>query len=86
MSSSTMTIRLDDGLKNQLEKLAQSTHRSKSFLAAEAIHDYVSLHEWQVDEIHKGISEANQGKLVSHDEIQAKWEVRRANSLDDHGK
>ena len=86
MSSSTMTIRLDDGLKNQLEKLAQSTHRSKSFLAAEAIHDYINIHEWQVDEIHKGIGEANKGDLVTHDEILTRWEIKRANSLDNHRK
>jgi len=36
MQSSTMTIRLDDTLKSQLEKLAESTHRTKSYLAAEA--------------------------------------------------
>ena len=86
MSSSTMTIRLDDGLKNQLEKLAQSTHRSKSFLAAEAIHDYVNIHEWQIEEIQKGICEANKGDLVAHDELVTRWEKRRANSLDDHCK
>ena len=86
MSSSTMTIRLDDGLKDQLEKLAQSTHRSKSFLAAEAIQDYVNIHEWQIDETQKGISEATNGDLITHDEIVARWEKKRANSLDDHSK
>ena len=35
--SSTMTIRLEDGIKNRLDQLANVTQRSKSFLAAEAI-------------------------------------------------
>jgi predicted transcriptional regulator len=86
MASSTMTIRLDDKLKTQLENLAQSTHRSKSYLASEAIYEYVTVHEWQVEETIKGIDEANNGDFVSHDELSDQWEKKRANSLDNHGK
>ena len=32
--SNTVTIRLEESTKNKLEKLAESTHRSRSFLAA----------------------------------------------------
>ena len=35
--SATMTIRLDDDVKDKLEQLAEATHRSRSYLAAEAI-------------------------------------------------
>jgi hypothetical protein len=34
--STTMTVRLEDDVKDRLERLAASTQRSKSFLAAEA--------------------------------------------------
>ena len=37
--STTMTIRLDDEAKDRLDRLAESTQRSKSFLAAEAIRE-----------------------------------------------
>src|SRR5258707_13820527 len=36
VSSTTFTIRVDTGVKKRLEKLARSTGRSRSFLAAEA--------------------------------------------------
>jgi len=36
-----MTIRLDDDLNEQLERLAASPRRSKSFLATEAIREFV---------------------------------------------
>jgi predicted transcriptional regulator len=39
--SSTMTIRLEDSVKNRLDQLASVTQRSKSFLAAEA-QDYAT--------------------------------------------
>jgi len=35
--STTMTIRLNDDVKDRLDVLAGATRRSKSFLAAEAI-------------------------------------------------
>jgi RHH-type rel operon transcriptional repressor/antitoxin RelB len=57
--SSTMTVRLDSELKDRLEQLAEATSRSKSFLAAEAIRDYVELNEWQLKEIQLAIKEAD---------------------------
>ena len=35
--STTLTIRLDEEVKDRLDRLADSTQRSKSYLAAEAI-------------------------------------------------
>jgi predicted transcriptional regulator len=76
MSSNVLTLRLDSDLKKQLEKLAQSTHRSKSFLAAEAIREYVAINAWQIQEIKKAIREADQGDFASDHEVQKvmnKW-------------
>jgi predicted transcriptional regulator len=56
--SSTMTIRLEDGIKNRLDQLASVTQRSKSFLAAEAIAAYVDTNEWQLGEIQAALTEA----------------------------
>lgn len=76
--STTMTIRLDDDLKVRLENLADATHRSKSFLATEAIRDFVELNEWQIQEIKAAISEADNGEFASDDAITdtlKKWGV-----------
>ena len=43
--STTMTIRLEAELKQRLDQLAEATHRSKSFLAAEALRDFIELNE-----------------------------------------
>ena len=82
MTSATMTVRLDNQLKIQLEKLAGLTHRSKSFLAMEAIRDYLKIQEWQINEIHQGIAEADAGALVDHSSIVRYWEKKRADSVD----
>jgi predicted transcriptional regulator len=76
MGSNILTLRLDDALKRQLEKLAQSTHRSKSFLAAEAIREYIAINEWQIQEIRKAIKEADRGEFATDHEVQKvmnKW-------------
>ena len=77
--SATMTVRLETDLKNRLEKLSEATQRSKSFLAAEAIRDFVELNEWQVSEIQDALAEADRGDFASDElvgEVFGKWGVR----------
>ena len=76
--STTMTIRLDDDLKARLDHLADATHRSKSFLATEAIRDFVEINEWQIQEIKTAITEADNGEFASEEEVGnvfKKWGV-----------
>jgi RHH-type transcriptional regulator, rel operon repressor / antitoxin RelB len=76
--STTMTIRLDDELKEQLERLAAATRRSKSFIATEAIREFIELNEWQVNEIQQALEEADASDFASESEIKqtfAKWGV-----------
>ena len=77
--TNTVTIRLEETTKNKLEKLADATHRSRSFLAAEAIKAYVDSNEWQINEIHAAIAEADTGDFASDGEVQAvidKWTIK----------
>ncbi len=67
--SSTMTIRLDDSVKSRLEILAAATHRTKSFLASEAIQKYIETNEWQIQEIQAAIKEADRGEFASDEEV-----------------
>jgi RHH-type transcriptional regulator, rel operon repressor / antitoxin RelB len=78
--SEVMPIRVDRKIKARLEKLAKATARSKSFLAAEAIREYVELNEWQIAEIKAAIKEAASGEFASEEEVAAvfaKWRRRR---------
>lgn len=76
--STTMTIRLEPELKSRLDKLSAATHRSKSFLAAEAVREFIELNEWQIEEIQAAIKEADAGDFAGDQEIQAvfnKWNI-----------
>lgn len=82
----TMTIRVEHEVKERLEKLAKSTARSRSFLAAEAIRQYLDAQAWQVEQILEGIAEADAGELIEHDRVAAEWETRLAHSVDPKGR
>lgn len=71
-----MSMRLPDELTSQLDALATATGRSKSFLAGQAIRDFVERESWQIAEIMQAIGEADAGDFASDDEvnaISAKW-------------
>ena len=76
--SATMTIRLEPALKQRLDHLAEATQRSKSFLAAQAIREFVDLNEWQVQEIRSALVEADREDFASDDlvrDVLGKWGV-----------
>lgn len=76
--SSTMTIRMESELKERLDKLAQVTRRSKSFLAAEAVREYLALNDWQIQEINTALTEADAEDFASDEEVAttfSKWGV-----------
>ena len=76
--STTMTVRLDDDVKDRLDVLAEATRRSKSSLAAEAIRAFVEANEWQIGEIHAALKEAAAGNFASEVDVTGlakKWNV-----------
>lgn len=78
--SSVLTLRLDPKLKKQLDRLSRAMSRSRSFLAAEAIREYVALNDWQIEEIKKGLAEADRREFASDKDVERtlkKW-TRRA--------
>jgi RHH-type rel operon transcriptional repressor/antitoxin RelB len=78
--SAVLTLRLDSKLKTRLDRLSKATQRSRSFVAAEAIREYVALNEWQIGEIRKALGEADRGEFATPQAVRRtmkKW-ARRA--------
>jgi len=74
--SPVMTLRLEPGLRERLDRLAKAQRRSRSFIAGEAIREYVTVNEWQIEEIKKGLEEADRGEFASPVEVRRvmkKW-------------
>ena len=74
-ASTTLTIRLTPEAKEQLSRLADSTHRTNSYLAAEAITKYVARESEIIEGIERGLADMKAGRLVPHDEAMARLET-----------
>jgi RHH-type transcriptional regulator, rel operon repressor / antitoxin RelB len=72
--STTLTIRIDDITKDRLENLAKSTSRSRSYLAAKAIEEYLEANEWQVAEIRETLERVDSpnAHFVDHEQV-SRW-------------
>jgi RHH-type transcriptional regulator, rel operon repressor / antitoxin RelB len=73
----TLSIRVAAGVKKRLERLAKSTGRGRSFLAAEAIGEYLDINEWQVAGIKRAMDSLDRSHGVPHGSVKdwvASWE------------
>jgi predicted transcriptional regulator len=66
-----VSTRVSTEVAKRLAALAQSTHRSKSFLAAQAIEEFLNVQEWHVEAIKEGIAAAERGDVKSHEQALA---------------
>lgn len=67
MTQTTLiSVRVPKDVAKRLAKLAEATDRSKSYVAGQAIEEFLTLQEWQVKAIQQGIAEADAGKLTPH--------------------
>jgi RHH-type rel operon transcriptional repressor/antitoxin RelB len=69
----TLSVRISPKIRQQLDRLSGATGRTKSFLAAEAIENYIELQAWQVKAISKSIERANskKAKFTDHHKVVA---------------
>lgn len=79
-TSTLLSVRVVPEIAARLEQLAEATERSKSYLAAEAIEEYLSLHEWQIQAIQKSLAEADRGEVVNFEDVKKYWEERLEDS------
>jgi predicted transcriptional regulator len=80
MPSTTFTIRVDPTVRKRLERLARSTGRTRSYLAAEAIGEYLDVNEWQVAGIKKAMASLDRGDTVAHEQVKdwiASWGTKK---------
>lgn len=69
MNTATLEIRTD--LKDQLDHLAEASHRSESELANEALSLYLAQQHRITARIQEGLAQAQRGEFVSDEEMEA---------------
>jgi predicted transcriptional regulator len=67
--SAAFTVRLDETTLGALDCLAEKTERSRNWLVAKAVEDYVARNAWQIGKIEEGLAAAERGDFASEDEL-----------------
>ena len=67
--TAAFTLRMNDATLEALDRLAEKTERSRSWLATKAIEDYVALNAWQIGKIEAGLAAADRGDFASDDDV-----------------
>lgn len=63
------TVRVKDDVANKLDQLAEKMDRSRAYLTAQAIEDYIEREAWQLAEIEAGLAEADRGEFASETDL-----------------
>jgi len=71
--SATISVRVPTEMRQRLERLAEATGRSKSYLATEALREYLRREAWQVAAIKKGVEAADKGEFASAAEVAKRF-------------
>ena len=64
------TVRVPEDVAAQLDALASKMDRSRSYVAARAIADFVAREAWQLAEIEAGVNEAERGEFATEAEVE----------------
>jgi predicted transcriptional regulator len=76
MQKQTVTFRADSRKVKALDRLAQSLDRDRSYLLNEAVEQYLSVHEYHLQQIESGLAEARADKLVDYEKVKSDWMKR----------
>ncbi len=58
-------------MRERLARLADLSDRTQSYLAAQAIEEYLAVQEWQLEGIKDAIAAADRGELIPDEKIDA---------------
>jgi len=65
-----MEVRLNPDLQAKLSQLASQQGRDSEALVVEAVERMLNYDQWFTREVEKGISAADRGELMDHEEIK----------------
>ena len=73
-----MEVHLNPDLQARLTHLAAQQGRETEALAREAIERLVDYDEWFIREVEKGLTQIDQGEVLTHEEVGDRMERRLA--------
>ena len=65
-----MEVRFDPRLQEKLTRVAAAQGRDSEALVVEAVERMLGYDEWFLREVEKGLSAADRGELIEHEDIR----------------
>lgn len=75
-----VSFKMPATMKARVDILAEATRRSRSFVIEEAIAHYLTINEWQVQSIQAGLTDLDNGQVISQEEMEKLWDEKLAES------
>ena len=72
-------FRLASKKVRDLDAMAETMNRDRSYLLNEAVETYLDVQQWQIEQIKASIRQADEGKLIEHKQVRkmaSKWRLR----------
>jgi predicted transcriptional regulator len=68
------TVRVSSELQDRLDAIAEAIDRPRSWVVNGALGAFVASETWQIEEIKRGLAEADAGEFVTDAEVEATFE------------
>jgi len=76
------TIRVSSELQDRLDAIADALARPRSWVVNRAIEAFIESEAWQIEEIKRGLAEADAGEFATEAEVEATFRKWRRISRD----
>jgi predicted transcriptional regulator len=76
------TIRVSSELQDRLDAIADAIDRPRSWVVNRALEAFVESEVWQIEEIKRGLAEADAGEFATDTEVEATLEKWRCTKRD----
>jgi predicted transcriptional regulator len=67
--TTTITVRISQKARDQLDRMAELTKRCRSYLVAEALDTYLSSDLEIAESIQRGIEDIRAGRTIPHEQV-----------------
>ena len=78
LKDSQVSVRLPNELKDKMETYAQLTGRTKSYVAMEALSDYLNWRIPQIEDLKTAVAAADAGDFATDEEVRRVFTSRAA--------
>ena len=68
------TVRVSPELQDRLDAIADAIDRPRSWVVNRALEAFVESETWQIEEIKRGLAEADAGEFATDAEVKAAFE------------